>query len=58
VAVSRARENVYIVTDNKLNDPVIVDNTIEVSKRENNIDDSTISKLAKLGKQRKNECNG
>lgn len=25
VAVSRARENVYIVTDNKLNDPVIVD---------------------------------
>lgn len=26
VAVSRARENVYIVTDNKLNDPVIVDN--------------------------------
>jgi hypothetical protein len=41
-----------------LNDPVIVDNTIEVSKRENNIDDSTISKLAKLGKQRKNECNG
>ena len=27
VAVSRARENVYIVTDNKLNDPVIADNT-------------------------------
>lgn len=26
VAVSRARENVYIVTDNKLNDPVIADN--------------------------------
>ena len=27
VAVSRARENVYVVTDNKLNDPVIADNT-------------------------------
>lgn len=27
VAVSRARENVYIVTDNKLNDPVFVNNT-------------------------------
>ena len=27
VAVSRARENVYIVTDDKLNDPVFVNNT-------------------------------
>lgn len=27
VAVSRARQNVYIVTSNKLNDSIIVDNT-------------------------------
>lgn len=37
VAVSRARENVYIVTDNKLNDPIVADNAETQSTRTINI---------------------
>lgn len=37
VAVSRARENVYIVTDNKLNNPVVVENTEVQSDNKNKI---------------------
>lgn len=40
VAVSRARENVYIVTDNKLNNPVIVENTEIQSDNKNKINRS------------------
>lgn len=58
VAVSRARQNVYIVTDNKLNNPVVIASSEEQSTNEHRVDNSAISKLAELGKQRKNECNG
>ena len=57
VAVSRARQNVYIVTDNKLNNPVVIASSEEQSTNEHRVDNSAISKLAELGKQRKNECN-
>ena len=40
VAVSRARENVYIVTDNKLNNPVITENTEIQSDNKNKINRS------------------
>lgn len=74
VAVSRARENVYIVTDNKLNDPVVADNaeiqstkTINIYARTNENRELSnfairpfthISKLTELGIQRRIECNG
>lgn len=58
VAVSRARQNVYIVTDNKLNNPVVIASSEEQSTNEHRVGNSAISKLAELGKQRKNECNG
>lgn len=37
VAVSRARENVYIVTDNKLNDPIVANNAETQSTKTINI---------------------